>query len=351
MKIKIKYVFVILLCCVCFITANLILLAGALSEPMAVQAVQSEEESVASNGACGTDATWEYSGDTNTLTISGSGAMTSYAYGTAPWYSYAGEINKVVVSDEITYISAGAFYGCYSLQEITLPFVGDSRNISETVQATKFSTWQGGSGNLFGYIFGGAVKQGTNSSTSDWIYQGQEAFIGPNPYFHKYYDGYYIPASLRKVTITDAEGISANAFYGCTMIEELNLNDSITTIYDNAFYNCTALNVFELPRGLSSLGSGVMQNCDSLRYIELPSQIINIPTYIFYDCDNLLNVKIHDDITTIDEYAFYSCDSLKNVELPEKLETIGRYAFSECESFTEIVIPNSVINIDGFAFA
>ena len=42
---------------------------------------QEPEEIVLADGMCGTDATWEYSEETNTLTISGNGAMTSYTYG------------------------------------------------------------------------------------------------------------------------------------------------------------------------------------------------------------------------------------------------------------------------------
>ena len=75
-------------------------------------------------GTCGTSATWEYYEDTATLEIKGSGAMTTYSNGSAPWYAYASNIKKILVVNTITSISRGAFYGCNSLQEITLPFVG-----------------------------------------------------------------------------------------------------------------------------------------------------------------------------------------------------------------------------------
>ena len=66
------------------------------------------------------------------------------------------------------------------------------------------------------------------------------------------------------------------------MIEELNLNDSITTIYDNAFYNCTALDVFKLPNNLAILGNSVLLNCDALTDIEIPTGITVIPTDAFF---------------------------------------------------------------------
>ena len=139
MKLKLKHS-VIFVCYICLFAVSALLLTNLSSKQTVVQAEEIAETPVTSSGVCGADAIWEYSEDTKTLTISGSGAMTSYAYGTAPWYSYAGKINKVIVSNEITSISAGAFYGFNALQEITLPFVGGSRAVSKTV-ADSFNGW------------------------------------------------------------------------------------------------------------------------------------------------------------------------------------------------------------------
>lgn len=49
-------------------------------------------------GSCGANLTYEISGDT--LVISGTGAMTSYASTTAPWYSSRTTITTVVVGKE-----------------------------------------------------------------------------------------------------------------------------------------------------------------------------------------------------------------------------------------------------------
>ena len=108
MKLKLKHS-VIFVCCICLFAVSALLLTNLSSKQTVVQAEEIAETPVTASGVCGTDATWEYSEDTNTLTISGSGTMTSYAYGSAPWYSYAGKINEVVVFDKITSISAGAF--------------------------------------------------------------------------------------------------------------------------------------------------------------------------------------------------------------------------------------------------
>ena len=403
MKLKLKHS-VIFVCYICLFAVSALLLTSLFSKQPVAQAEEIAETPVTPSGVCGTDVTWEYSEDTNTLTISGSGAMTSYAYGTAPWYSYAGKINKVIVSNEITSISAGAFYGFNVLQEITLPFVGGSRAVSKTV-ADSFNGWYGGSAYLFGYVFGGASKSNT-TSTADWIYQGQKR----DP--HGCQDGYYIPASLRKVTITDAEGISANAFYGCTMIEELNLNDSITAIYDNAFYNLGMINQssesfvvsgdillkykgsdtnVSIPDGIELIAPRAFESNSTLSSVQFPNTITWVGAYAFYNCTNaIVNVPKISGSLTFDSNAFTNTGSVKyldqssysngndtyyytidtdgnaiivgctttsvNITLPVTLGgypviAVGYRGMADCTTLTSVTIPNNIVRLDLYAFA
>ncbi|MDY3904232.1 MAG: hypothetical protein SO007_03490, partial [Candidatus Enteromonas sp.] len=51
---------------------------------------------------------------------------------------------------------------------------------------------------------------------------------------------YYIPASLKSVSVTRANSIPADAFYNCDCIEEINLIVENTEAGANAYYNCNA---------------------------------------------------------------------------------------------------------------
>lgn len=290
----------------------------------------SEEATVIYSGACGTSLTWKID-DTGTLTIDGTGAMETYSYGSAPWYAYSTQITKIVVNDGITGITKGAFYGCSSLKEMTLPFVGDSRYYSSSY----------GYESLFGYIFGEASYTGATSTQQYYLnYSGE--MTG---------EYYYIPTSLTKVTITDASTIYYGAFFNCSYLKELNLNDEIKTIEDYAFYGCSKIDTFKLPSALTSLGANAMNKCDALTDIEIPVGVKVINNYTFYDCGKLSTVKFHSEITSIGSYSFSGCSTLKNVDLPEQLTSIGSYAFADCASFTAIVIPDKVKTIDSYAFA
>ena len=74
------------------------------------------------SGPCGTNATWEY--DSGTLTISGTGEITTYsttAPTAYPWYSYNGDIQKIIIGEGITNIPDWAFAMYENLVTISLP--------------------------------------------------------------------------------------------------------------------------------------------------------------------------------------------------------------------------------------
>ena len=79
------------------------------------------------SGECGNGVTYYYKESTNTLTISGEGAMENY--GTPPWYSYRADIKAVVIEDGVMGIGNSAFQQCRSLTSISIPnsvtYIGD----------------------------------------------------------------------------------------------------------------------------------------------------------------------------------------------------------------------------------
>ena len=63
------------------------------------------------SGSCGTNATWEY--DSGTLTISGTGEITTYSTDNPtayPWWSFHGEVQTLNIDEGITNICT--VFGC-----------------------------------------------------------------------------------------------------------------------------------------------------------------------------------------------------------------------------------------------
>ena len=63
---------------------------------------------------------WGYDNGTQTLTISGTGAMADYNSDNQPWKDFRGDITSVVIEDGVTSIGNNAFKDCPSLASITI---------------------------------------------------------------------------------------------------------------------------------------------------------------------------------------------------------------------------------------
>lgn len=78
------------------------------------------DSTVVESGTCGENLTWTLD-DAGTLTISGTGEMTDWETGCAPWYSSGLSVKSVIVGYGVTSIGNSAFYECAYMTSITLP--------------------------------------------------------------------------------------------------------------------------------------------------------------------------------------------------------------------------------------
>ncbi|MBE7068586.1 MAG: hypothetical protein E7381_04715 [Clostridiales bacterium] len=200
-------------------------------------------------------------------------------------------VTEIIVPDYVTSIGGSAFYGCNSLTEITIPFIG----------ASKYAT---GYQAVFGYIFGHYATS-SSSTISGATYQ----YYYSSAYHYEYYH-YYIPTSLRKVTFTG------------------------TVISNSAFYNCSRLTSVVIGNGATSIGREAFWGCSRLTGIEIPASVTNIGSSAFYNCSSLTSITIPDGVTSIGSDAFYNCNGLTSIEIPDSVMSIGSSAFAWCNRLT-----------------
>ena len=251
-------------------------------------------------------------------------------------------------------VGSSAFKGCSGLKSITIPFVGNSAEETAANSSTSF-----------GYFFGKSKYTGA-IETQQYDHTTGENVI------------YYIPASLKSVTITGGK-IFPIAFLNCSNITSVTIGDGVTSIGYSAFYNCSSLTSVTIPDSVTSIGSSAFDGCSSLKYNEYnngkylgnsknpyivlvdvidataTSFTIHNATKLmhsdaFSDCSSLTSVTIGNSITSIGSYAFYNCSSLTSVTIPDSLTSIGSSAFKNCSSLKSITIGNSVTSIGEDAF-
>ena len=214
---------------------------------------------------------------------------------------------SVVIPDSVTIIEGAAFYGCTSLTSITLPFVGETK--------------KGTSNTHFGYIFGAS----------------------------SYYDGNYVPSSLKEVIITGSTTIGDCAFNGCSSLTNIVIPDSVTVIGTGAFYGCTGLTsiiIDETNPNYQSIDVNLYSKDGKtlIQYaigktdtsFEIPNNVTTIGEYAFSGCDSLTSIVIPDSVTTIGEKAFYNCNRLRSIVIPDSVTSIGYSAFYDCDSLTDV---------------
>ena len=156
---------------------------------------------------------------------------------------------------------------------------------------------------------------------------------------------------LQKVNIPETvTTIGMQAFNGCTF-EEITIPDSVTKISDGLFMYCSSLKKVNLPENLLSIGYQVFYDCINLTEIDIPETVTSIGMQTFYGCESLVSVKIPDGVTVLSNRLFGDCSSLETVFLPRKLISIGNYTFAACSQLSEINIPQTVTSIGESAFS
>ena len=154
---------------------------------------------------------WEYNAGTNTLSITGTGAMPNYAStNDQPWKAFQSGIKTVIIGDNVTTIGEHAFAACNALQNVTLG------SCVQTIEVSAFGTCQ-------------ALQ---NIS---------------------------FPASVTT--------IGKHAFLNCRVLQNVSFSDGLTTIGEGAFSDCVVLQSITLPASVTTIGEYAFAFCNALQQV------------------------------------------------------------------------------------
>ena len=178
----------------------------------------------------------------------------------------------VSVGKGVERIGVGAFKGCSAIEELTLPFVGETRSST-------------GLNCLFGYIFGYSTQY-SSEAICQYYDKSNYSVSAPDYYY------FYIPLNLKKLYLTDAVVIPRFAFNRCGGFEidfpktlqlvrenafeasrftKFTFKSGLHTIYEDAFRDSTELKSVYFPKTLSKIESGAFVNCYNLESVTFAS--------------------------------------------------------------------------------
>ncbi len=281
--------------------------------------------------------------------FSGCVAMTEVTFGDVTLISdgaFSGcvALNKInsetehtaVIPDSVNSIGQGAFRDCTEITDWTLPFVGSDRYASAYYA-------------VFGHIFGFSYSydEGATLQTN-----------------YGYY--YYIPNTIKRVTITDQTAIPAYAFHNCSFIEEIYLPEDTVSIGNNAFQNCSSLKrlnsetdgMFVIPTQMTMINADTFDGCSAVTKVTGGENLTYIGDRAFRNCTSLVEITLGCELTAIRSHAFDGCIALSRInsdedgtfDLPYGITSIGQYAFQNNAALTTLIVPVTVTYIDNGVF-
>ena len=280
-------------------------------------------------------------------------------------------LENIEIPNSVVSIGESAFSGCSGLTNIILPFVGAQRGNSGTDSA------------LFGYIFGHASFPG---GVATWFYCNGWSSV------------FYIPISLKSVTVTDDTIIGDGAFSNCSGLTSVVIPENLISIEDYAFYGCSGMTSIMIGNNLTNIGSYAFSDCSALESVTIPASVKRIGDNAFDNCPNLQYelwdgykvrsgwlVGYTDDaaaaisdadrlrgitswalegcvaleelvfsenagLVSIGTGALKGCTELQLLVLPPSLEEIGDEAFMGCSYLDNVIVPGSVKRVGARAF-
>ena len=113
------------------------------------------------------------------------------------------------------------------------------------------------------------------------------------------------------------------------LIDEIYIEEGITSIANCAFYRFTEIGSVTLPESMVFIGDNAFFE-SSITDINFPDALQTIGNNAFKCCNGLVHLDFNKGLKLIGDSAFYQCASIETVVLTDTIMEFGTSAFQEC---------------------
>ena len=234
-------------------------------------------------GTCGSNAKckWILNGDTKTLTIYGTGEMTS-----GTWDKNS--IKSVIIENGVTSIGKASFTDCTELTNVSIPASVTSIGESAFYNCNKLESISVDTGNR------------NYTSVDGVLFDKEKKNLIEYPVGNAT-NSYKIPDSVTS--------IEDYAFYGCSKLETVSVPNKVRFIQKYAFSHCTALNNVTVAGNLDYVGEEAFSNCIALnKFTYKGTKAPNYGEKVFDNCKNLDKISVPKNYEGGDNFCGRSTD-------------------------------------------
>lgn len=234
----------------------------------------------------------------------------------------------ILFEEDVTTIGAGAFKGCATLEDITIPEGVTEIGDEAFKECSSLQQFEGKVATTDGHclIVDGVLQAFARVGVTEYVIPEGVTAIGVAAFWGC--------DDLERITFPSTlTSIRGNAFGKCTKLETIAIPESVTSIVDNPFRGCALLSQF----------TGKFASQDG-RCLMIGDKLISVAVA------ELTEFAIPESVATLGYMAFGYADKLTAMTIPESVTYIGGDAFYGCTSLAEVTIPASVNRIDYGAF-
>lgn len=269
-------------------------------------------------------------------------------------FSSCQSLKAIKIPSKVTAIPDYCFFACSSLESVIIP-EGVTAIGPSAFQSCKFNalTLPSTITSIGNYAFG------KNNNLQSIICSATiPPTLGDNAFSNGITPSIKVPISSIAVYKQANGWKNFTNYYGGDVVNNgityrINENDATITAAEATLTEANIPSAVEFKGNqypVIKINDNVFADNTNLTAVTLPDGLVEIGNYAFSGCKNLESVTLPESLTTLGDYAFSSCKSLRAVKIPSGVTTIPDHCFYGCSSLENVTISEGVTDIEIEAF-